>query len=141
MTEIVGKALAAGIFVVENLNHLAGFAGEVKSLVIPAIHPIPAQAAFLLHALTISLGLAGSTAFIFSDSKSSRFRTGARLLAIFMIIITWNWWFRRFGTFVWQVEDLAERRMRTIHCLKNMSIFGFLLLFSGKNVSLTKLKK
>jgi hypothetical protein len=84
MTEIVGKALAAGIFVVENLNHLAGFAGEVKSLVIPAIHPIPAQAAFLLHALTISLGLAGSTAFIFSDSKSSRFRTGARLLAIFM---------------------------------------------------------
>jgi hypothetical protein len=123
------KVLAAGIFIVENLNHAIRFADEVNTLVGPAVSPLPETVALVIHALTVGLGISGSVMFVLGDSKLGRKGLGA--LAIFMVLITWSWWFRRFGEFVWEVADNEDRRMRTIHCLKNLSIFGFILCLGG----------
>jgi hypothetical protein len=126
--DFVSRVLATGIFIVENLNHLNGFNNEVIALVGPALHPLPLPFAYSLHGFMIFLGLFGSISFI------SGFRPllslALRSLGLFMIIVTWVWWFRRFGMFIWEVEQDDERRMRIVHCLKNLSIFGFIILVS-----------
>ena len=121
------RALAVGIFVVENINHLLNFKQEVATLVHPAIQPLSIDIAMGVHALTICLGIVGSVLFIASERMQW---IAARILSVFMVLITWNWWLRRFGVFVWDVPEADDRRMRTIHCLKNLSIFGFLLMLS-----------
>ena len=129
-TDAIPRFLAVGIFLIENFNHIMYFSDEVQSLVGPAISPLPTSLAYFMHAVTVALGLTGSTLFLmsgFKKSGSTSFVLGVWLLALFMILITWNWWFRRYGQFVWEVADDQDRKMRIIHCLKNLSIFGFLL--------------
>ena len=124
--EVIGRTCAVGIFVVENVNHLLSFEHEVSTFVAPAIRPLPLFVAYAIHGITISLGLFGSIVFL---TGNSTLRTAAlRILAIFMVLITWSWWFRRFGSFIWDLDNHDEKRMRTIHCLKNLSIFGFIMV-------------
>jgi 1,4-dihydroxy-2-naphthoate octaprenyltransferase len=44
---------------------------------------------------------------------------------VFMVVITWNWWFHRFGDFPW--DNIDDRRNRLIHIFKNCSLFGLFL--------------
>jgi type IV secretory pathway TrbD component len=129
ITGVVSRILAVGIFVGENVNHVVNFEQEVATLVHPALQPLPTEIAMGVHALTICLGIVGSVLLLISERRQV---VASRILSVFMILITWNWWLRRFGVFVWDVPEVDERRMRTIHCLKNLSIFGFLLMLSRK---------
>jgi uncharacterized membrane protein YphA (DoxX/SURF4 family) len=128
ISDFIVRVLAVGIFAVENHTHLLHFSHEVDTFVTPAISPLPH--ASIVHAITIFLGQTGSLLFIASGFRRmhSKARISLSMLITFMVIITWNWWFRRFGKFIWEIEDPAERRNRTIHCLKNLSIFGLLLV-------------
>ena len=134
---MIKRLLAGGIFVTENLNHVANFNQEVQTLVAPALSPLPPSIAVFVHALTVGLGLLGSTLFVAGGNRHSRLALG--FLAVFMVLITWTWWFRRTGEFVWEVVDNEERRMRIIHCLKNLSIFGFILCL--RDCSLTEVDR
>ena len=133
--EFIGRLAAVGIFVLENLNHLMNFHREVETLVSPAISPLPVWIATGIHAVTIGLGISGSVTFLynFRQRTANRDRLGASILCLFMLFITWSWWLRRLGVFVWDVSDPDEKRQRTIHCLKNISILGFLLLIALRN--------
>ena len=129
-SEVLFRTLAVGIFLYENMNHVMSFEEEVRSLVIPALRPLPTSVAYLVHAGTVGLGLTGSLMFLVSGYRSKASTDvlrASRLLSIFMVAITWNWWFRRYGEFIWDVVDGQDRRMRTIHCLKNICIFGLIL--------------
>jgi hypothetical protein len=144
--DVTTRAIAAGIFVFENINHISAFENEVRTIVIPAINPIPPVVGYGIHALTIVLGLVGALMFILSGTSlvPSKFeRTSLRMLALFMVLITWTWWLRRSGTFFWDIVDNDERRMRIIHCLKNLSIYGFIvnLIQRGKSTATPKRKK
>lgn len=123
----LARLLAVGIFLVENVNHCFDFSKEVHEMVHPAIAPLPISLAYGVHFTTICLGLVGSSLFLSAKVGSKQFLSSVIALSVFMMLITWNWWIRRFGQFVWDIEDPRERKMRTIHCLKNLSIFGFLL--------------
>lgn len=136
--ELAARLCAAGIFVLENLNHINGFKDEVDKLVAPALSPLPPSAAYALHAVTIGLGLIGSVAFLSGHRRFSK--SSLQVLAVFMVVITWSWWFRRFGIYIWDVVSDEERRMRTIHCLKNLSIFGFILVLSHRTRGVTSQK-
>lgn len=135
--EFVGRLAAVGIFIIENVSHIMNFELEVETLVSPATSPLPSWFAVGLHAITVGLGLSGSLMFLgnFFWRRADRERVGAATLCIFMLLITWSWWLRRFGVFVWDVSDPNEKRQRTIHCLKNISILGFLVL---KTISSSK---
>ena len=126
-TDFISRLMAVGIFTIENYNHIGNFKEEVETLVGPAWSPVPIPS--MIHAITIFLGFVGSVLFIASGFRKWNRHANLSLLmlCVFMIIITWTWWFRRFGVFVWEVEDEIDRRNRIIHCLKNMSIFGLLL--------------
>ena len=54
------RILAVGIFVIENINHIVNFKGEVNEIVRYAIDPLPLWLAYALHGCTIVLGLTGS---------------------------------------------------------------------------------
>jgi hypothetical protein len=142
--EFVGRLAAVGIFIIENVSHIMNFHLEVETLVSPATSPLPSWFAVGLHAITVALGLSGSLMFLgnFFWRETARERLGAAILCIFMLLITWSWWLRRFGVFVWDVSDPNEKRQRTIHCLKNISILGFLVLQSiSSSKSRNKLHK
>jgi hypothetical protein len=126
--DVMSRFLGVGIFAIENYNHLVNFESEVQNMVIPALSPMPPVVCSIVHGLTIFLGLGGSLCFLLSGLKSFRklARPGLRSLLLFMLIITWNWWFRRNGEYLWEVQDPIDKRNRVIHCLKNASIFGLL---------------
>ena len=119
------RVIAVGIFVIENINHFLNFEDEVTSLVVPAVTEV-VPIAMVVHAVTICLGISGSLIFLFASKRHLRIATS--LLALFMCLITWTWWFRRHGVFVWEVSDIVDRKNRMIHCLKNASLFGFITL-------------
>ena len=128
--DILARFIGIGIFVIENINHIKNFESEVTFMVFPALSFLPRSVCSIVHMFTITLGLGGSVAFLFSGYEKYRGLTGVSLkaLLIFMLIITWNWWLRRNGEFPWNVVDPSDRRNRTIHCLKNATIFGLLLM-------------
>ncbi len=128
--DILARFLGVGIFAIENYNHLIGFESEVANIVSPALAPLPKPLCSIVHMITIGLGLGGSIMFMLAGLKrfSSFMSHSLKALLVFMVIITWNWWFRRNGEFIWNVADPLDYRNRTIHCLKNLSIFGLLLM-------------
>ena len=139
--DMLVRFLGVGIFAIENFNHIIGFHSEVSTVVSPALSPLPESLCSIVHIVTIGLGLTGSLMFMLSGFK--RFQVlvipSLRALLIFMIIITWNWWFRRAGEFIWDVVDSADRRNRIVHCLKNTSIFGLLsMIYRGSRCPVNK---
>merc|ERR1719235_21190 len=58
------------------------------------------------------------------------------MMLVFMGTITWTWWINRQGVPYWEVDPLpfwdarcsAEKRNRTVHILKNISIVGALTM-------------
>ena len=54
------RIAAVGVFLIENINHIANFDSEVESLVKPALCPLPEWIAIGTHALTILLGISGA---------------------------------------------------------------------------------
>ena len=54
------RIIAVGIFVIENINHSLNFESEVNSLVAPALAPIPIFLAYVVHGITVVLGILGS---------------------------------------------------------------------------------
>ena len=58
------------------------------------------------------------------------------MMLVFMATITWTWWINRQGTLYWNLDphpfwDIRcspEKRNRTVHILKNVSIVGALTI-------------
>jgi len=128
--DLVARLLGIGIFAIENYTHMMSFHSEIMRIVSPALSPLPESVSSIVHAITIGLGLGGSLIFMISGLRPFKSYSGISLkaLLVFMLLITWSWWFRRNGKFLWEVTDSIDRRNRTIHCLKNASIFGLLLM-------------
>ena len=59
------------------------------------------------------------------------------MMLVFMGTITWTWWINRQGVLYWNLDPVpfwdvncsAEKRNRTVHILKNVSIVGALTIF------------
>ena len=57
-------------------------------------------------------------------------------MLVFMATITWTWWINRQGVVYWHLDPVpfwdvncsAEKRNRTVHILKNISIVGALTM-------------
>ena len=129
-SDVLARFLGVGIFAIENYNHMLNFQTEVTNMVMPALSPVPESACSIIHACTVSLGLGGSVMFMLSGfGPFKKFANPSlKALLVFMVVITWNWWLHRQGVFLWEVADENDRRNRLIHCLKNASIFGLLLV-------------
>ena len=61
---------------------------------------------------------------------------GTSMMLVFMATITWTWWINRQGVLYWNLDSVpfwnancsAEKRNRTVHILKNISIVGALTM-------------
>ena len=61
---------------------------------------------------------------------------GTSMMLVFMATITWTWWINRQGVLYWDLDPVpfwdvkcsAEKRNRTVHILKNISIIGALTM-------------
>lgn len=137
--DFLARACFVGIFVTENLLHAYHFELEVDSMVAPALAPLPREAAVALHIVHIVFGLFGAV-FILLSGLDTAGRTaltkGTSMMLVFMGTITWTWWINRQGVPYWELDPhpfwdtrcSAEKRNRTVHILKNISIVGALTM-------------
>eukprot|EP00929_Paragymnodinium_shiwhaense_P086306 TRINITY_DN46824_c0_g1_i1.p1 TRINITY_DN46824_c0_g1~~TRINITY_DN46824_c0_g1_i1.p1 ORF type:complete len:523 (-),score=101.57 TRINITY_DN46824_c0_g1_i1:350-1918(-) len=137
--EMLARFGFVGIFVVENLLHAFYFEIEVDNMVAPALAPLPREVAVCLHVMHIVFGLFGAV-FVLVSSFDTAGRTvltkGTSMMLVFMCTITWTWWINRQGVPYWKLDEYpfwdlrcsAEKRNRTVHILKNVSILGALTM-------------
>jgi len=140
LKDFLARLCFVGIFVTENMLHSAYFELEVDTMVHPALAPLPREVAVAVHVVLIVFGFFGAI-FVLLSSFDTAGRTaltkGTSMMLVFMGIITWTWWINRHGKPYWQLDpypfwDLrcsAEKKNRTVHILKNVSIVGALTVF------------
>lgn len=138
--DFLARLCFVGIFITENMLHAAYFELEVDTMVAPALAPLPREAAVCLHMVHIVFGLFGA-AFILISGFDTAGRTaltkGTSMMLVFMSTITWTWWINRQGVPYWRLDPVPfwdarcspEKRNRTVHILKNISIVGALTMF------------
>jgi len=115
------------------------FKTEIEKLVAPALVPLPREIAVCLHIVHIVFGLFGA-AFVIVSGFDTAGRTaltkGTSMMLVFMGSITWTWWINRQGIPYWEMNPYPfwdsrcsdEKRNRTVHILKNLSIVGALIM-------------
>ncbi|CAE7383099.1 ubiad1, partial [Symbiodinium sp. CCMP2592] len=129
-----------GIFVTENIMHAIHFEFEVDHMVSPAVAPLPREFAVSLHLVHIIFGLFGAIFVLisgFDTAGRTALTKGTSMMLVFMGTITWTWWINRQGVLYWHLDPFpfwdvncsAEKRNRTVHILKNVSIVGALTIF------------
>ncbi|CAE7859385.1 ubiad1 [Symbiodinium sp. KB8] len=129
-----------GIFVTENIMHAIHFEFEVDHMVSPAVAPLPREFAVSLHLVHIIFGLFGAVFVLisgFDTAGRTALTKGTSMMLVFMGTITWTWWINRQGVLYWNLDPVpfwdvncsAEKRNRTVHILKNVSIVGALTIF------------
>jgi len=140
MKDFLARACFVGIFVTENMLHSTYFELEVDTMVHPALAPLPREVAVAVHLVLIVFGFFGAI-FVLLSSFDTAGRTaltkGTSMMLVFMGIITWTWWINRHGMPYWQLDPYpfwdircsAEKKNRTVHILKNISIIGALTIF------------
>lgn len=133
-----------GIFFLENVHHMSVFSNEVIGLVSPAVG-MNVFYSSIFHGLSIFLGLIGSVGFILGSitGHATMMSRSISSLLIFLAMITFVWWVRREGVWLW---DALDSKNRQIHLLKNMSIAGGLatvqsMLPVSKDVSVLSMLK
>ncbi|CAE7662377.1 ubiad1, partial [Symbiodinium pilosum] len=128
-----------GIFVTENIMHAIHFEFEVDHMVSPAVAPLPREFAVSLHLVHIIFGLFGAIFVLvsgFDTAGRTALTKGTSMMLVFMATITWTWWINRQGVVYWHLDPVpfwdvncsAEKRNRTVHILKNISIVGALTM-------------
>eukprot|EP00928_Gymnodinium_smaydae_P029567 TRINITY_DN22228_c0_g2_i2.p1 TRINITY_DN22228_c0_g2~~TRINITY_DN22228_c0_g2_i2.p1 ORF type:complete len:540 (+),score=93.60 TRINITY_DN22228_c0_g2_i2:92-1621(+) len=136
----VARLLFVGIFITENVLHAIHFEAEVDGMVGPAVAPLPRDFAVCLHLVHLIFGLFGATFVLvsgFDTAGRTALTKGTSMMLVFMGSITWTWWINRQGVPYWALDEYpfwdvrcsAEKRNRTVHILKNMSIIGALTIF------------
>lgn len=139
LKDVLARVAFVGIFVTENILHSVHFEAEVNGMVAPALAPLPREVAVCLHLMHIILGLFGATFVIisgFDTAGRTALTKGTSMMLVFMGTITWTWWINRQGIPYWQLDPYpfwdvrcsAEKRNRTVHILKNISIIGALVV-------------
>ncbi|CAE8627207.1 unnamed protein product [Polarella glacialis] len=137
--DYLARACFVGIFITENIMHAIFFDLEVDSMVAPALAPLPREVAVCLHIVHIVFGLFGAIFVLvsgFDTAGRTALTKGTSMMLVFMSTITWTWWINRQGVpyweldphYFWDVRCPAEKRNRTVHILKNISIMGALTL-------------
>ena len=121
-SDFLARLAFVGIFVVENLHHVGNFEDEVRNLVIPAVG-LPMFYSSLYHVLSISLGLIGSITFLLGSiiGDAVIIRRSIDALLVFISMITFVWWIKRDGLWLWDSTDYKQRQ---IHVMKNIAIAG-----------------
>lgn len=146
--DFVASLAFVGIFMVENILHAMDFEFEVNNMVVPAVDPLPYELAVSLHMVHMIFGFSGAALVLMSGFHSTCRRAlpkGTSLMLAFMVTITWTWWINRQGTLLWDVDPywfwdkrcFFEKRNRTAHIFKNLSIAGafYVLQQLAKNES------
>jgi len=137
--DFLARFCFVGIFVTENFLHSYHFEFEVDSMVAPALAPLPRELAVCLHLVHIIFGLFGAIFVLisgFDTAGRTALTKGTSMMLVFMSTITWTWWINRQGVPYWDLDpypfwDLRaspEKRNRTVHILKNVSIVGALTM-------------
>lgn len=138
--DFVARLLFVGIFITENIMHAYFFELEVDSMVAPALAPLPREVAVCLHIVHIVFGMFGAIFVVvsgFDTAGRTALTKGTSMMLVFMSTITWTWWINRKGVPYWELEppypfwDIRcsdEKRNRTVHILKNLSIVGALTM-------------
>jgi len=138
--DVLARCCFVGIFVVENCLHGWNFESEVSAMVAPALAPLPREVAVCLHIVHVVLGLLGAVFVIisgFDTAGRTALTKGTSMMLVFMGTITWTWWINRTGIPYWSLDPYPfwdnrcsfEKRNRTVHILKNISIIGALTMF------------
>ena len=133
--DFVASLAFVGIFIVENILHAMDFEFEVNNMVMPAVDPLPYEFAVSLHMVHMIFGLCGAALVLMSGFHSAGRRAlprGTSMMLVFMVTITWTWWINRQGTLYWDLDPYwfwdkrcsFEKRNRTVHIFKNLSIAG-----------------
>lgn len=137
--DVLARLCFVGIFITENVLHALNFELEIDGMVAPAIAPLPRDVAVCLHLVHIIFGFFGAS-FVLVSGFDSAGRTaltkGTSMMLVFMSTITWTWWINRQGVLYWNLDPYpfwdarcsAEKRNRTVHILKNISIVGALTM-------------
>mmetsp|Transcript_64603 Transcript_64603/g.140625 ORF Transcript_64603/g.140625 Transcript_64603/m.140625 type:complete len:529 (+) Transcript_64603:45-1631(+) len=137
--DFLARACFVGIFVTENILHATYFDIEIETMVQPALAPLPREAAVCLHLVHIIFGLFGAVFILvsgFDTAGRTALTKGTSMMLVFMSTITWTWWINRHGIPYWTLDPYpfwdvrcsAEKRNRTVHILKNISIVGALTI-------------
>jgi len=137
--DFMARCFFVGIFITENIMHAIHFEAEVEAMVEPAIRPLPREVAVCLHIVHIVFGLFGASFVLisgFDTAGRTALTKGTSMMLVFMSTITWTWWINRQGTPYWQLDPYPfwdvqcspEKRNRTVHILKNISIVGALTM-------------
>jgi len=137
--DILARFCFVGIFITENVLHAIHFELEVDNMVAPAVAPLPRELAVVLHLVHIVFGLFGAIFVLvsgFDTAGRTALTKGTSMMLVFMSTITWTWWINRQGVLYWNLDPYpfwdplcsAEKRNRTVHILKNVSIVGALTI-------------
>jgi len=138
--DFVARFFFVGIFITENLLHAVHFEAEIDGMVAPALAPLPREVAVSLHVVHIVFGMFGAIFVLvsgFDTAGRTALTKGTSMMLVFMSTITWTWWINRQGIPYWKLDEYpfwdvrcsAEKRNRTVHILKNISIVGALTIF------------
>eukprot|EP00933_Yihiella_yeosuensis_P048172 TRINITY_DN4421_c0_g1_i1.p1 TRINITY_DN4421_c0_g1~~TRINITY_DN4421_c0_g1_i1.p1 ORF type:complete len:516 (+),score=74.30 TRINITY_DN4421_c0_g1_i1:75-1622(+) len=137
--DFLARFCFVGIFVTENILHAIHFDAEIDGMVAPAVAPLPRDAAVCLHLVHIIFGLFGAIFVLvsgFDTAGRTALTKGTSMMLVFMSTITWTWWINRQGIPYWELDPYpfwdvrcsADKRNRTVHILKNISIVGALTM-------------
>ncbi|CAJ1440804.1 unnamed protein product [Effrenium voratum] len=138
--DLLARFAFVGIFIVENVLHAVHFEFEVDNMVLPAVAPLPREFAVSLHLVHIIFGLFGAVFVLvsgFDTAGHTALTKGTSMMLVFMGTITWTWWINRQGVLYWHLDEYpfwdtrcsADKRNRTVHILKNISIVGALTIY------------
>lgn len=137
--DFLARLFFVGIFVTENVLHATYFELEIDGMVAPALAPLPREVAVCLHLVHIIFGTFGAIFVLvsgFDTAGVTALTKGTSMMIVFMTTITWTWWINRQGVPYWSLDEhyfwemgcSAEKRNRTVHILKNVSILGALTM-------------
>eukprot|EP00408_Alexandrium_pacificum_P066400 CAMPEP_0171178790 /NCGR_PEP_ID=MMETSP0790-20130122/12927_1 /TAXON_ID=2925 /ORGANISM="Alexandrium catenella, Strain OF101" /LENGTH=512 /DNA_ID=CAMNT_0011643711 /DNA_START=69 /DNA_END=1607 /DNA_ORIENTATION=+ len=140
LKDVFARLCFVGIFITENMLHSYHFEAEIDGMVAPALAPLPREVGVCLHLVHIIFGLFGAIFIIlsgFDTAGRTALTKGTSMMLVFMGSITWTWWINRQGVLYWDLDPYpfwdarcsAEKRNRTVHILKNISIVGALTMF------------
>lgn len=137
--DVFARICFVGIFIMENALHFYHFEMEIDAMVQPALAPLPREVAVSLHVVHIVFGIFGAVFVIlsgFDTAGRTALTKGTSMMLVFMATITWTWWINRQGKLYWEMDEYyfwdarcsPDKRNRTVHILKNISIVGALTM-------------
>mmetsp|Transcript_22012 Transcript_22012/g.48095 ORF Transcript_22012/g.48095 Transcript_22012/m.48095 type:complete len:526 (+) Transcript_22012:119-1696(+) len=140
LKDVLARVALVGYFFFEALQHMLFFEEEIQTMVIPALSPLPREAAVALQSTLVIFGLCGSIVFVtsaFDFGGRNMLTMSTSWMLVYLAAATWVWWINREGVPYWSLDAYpfwdvrcsAEKRNRTVHILKNLSIMGSLKMY------------